>query len=103
MIQREYMRQSRGTRDNAVESESWHAERNKSLGIINKHGSGGWCRMRKYGKQNYAELAMQRYKRIIGNRMHSKDIVRQKNEVIIGASILNKFTSIGMPISSRVA
>ena len=90
-------------RDNAVESESWHAERNKSLGIINKHGSGGWCRMRKYGKQNYAELAMQRYKRIIGNRMHSKDIVRQKNEVIIGASILNKFTSIGMPISSRVA
>ena len=65
-------------------------------------GSGGWCKMRKYGNQNYAELAMQRYKRIIGNRMHSKDIVRQKNEVIIGASILNK-TAIGMPISVLVA
>ena len=90
-------------RDNAVGSELWHAERNKSLEIIDKHGSGGWCKMRKYGKQNYAELAMQRYKRIIGNRMHSKDIARQKNEAIIGASILNKFTAIGMPISVRVA
>jgi len=81
-------------RDNAVGSELWHAERNKSLEIIDKHGSGGWCKMRKYGKQNYAELAMQRYKRIIGNRMHSKDIARQKNEAIIGASILNKFTGV---------
>ena len=59
--------------------------------------------MGKYGKQNYGELAMQRYTRIIGNRLHSKDIERQKNEVIIGASILNKFTAIGMPISQRVA
>jgi len=54
-------------------------------------------------QQNYAELAMQRYKIIIGNRMHSKDIIRQKNEAIIGASILNKFTAIGMPTSVRVA
>jgi hypothetical protein len=59
--------------------------------------------MRKDGKQNYAELAMQRYKRIIGNRMHSKDIIKQNNESIIGASILNKFIAIGMPISSGVA
>ncbi|MDQ6983486.1 MAG: IS5 family transposase [Ghiorsea sp.] len=90
-------------RDNAVDSELWHSERNKTLEIIDKHERGGWCRMRKYGKQSYAELAMQRYKRIIGNRMHSKDIERQKNEAIIGASILNKFTAIGMPISIRVA
>jgi hypothetical protein len=46
---------------------------------------------------------MQRYKRIIGNKMHSRDLVRQQNEAIIAASILNKFTAIGMPISKRVA
>jgi|GEM_PF-7028243 len=80
-----------------------HTEKNKSLEIINKHRSGGWRRMRKYRKQNYAELAMQRYKRIIRNRMHSKDIVRQSNETIVEVSILNKFISIGMPIFFRVA
>lgn len=90
-------------RDNAVESDQWHAERNKSLDIIEEHGKGAWCKMRKYGRQNYAELAMQRYKRIIGNKMHSRDLVRQGNEAIIAASILNKFTAIGMPISKRVA
>ena len=46
---------------------------------------------------------MQRYKRIIGNKIHSKDIESQKNEAIIGASILNKFTAIGMPMSMSVA
>lgn len=59
--------------------------------------------MRKHGMQNYAELAIQRYKRIIGNKMHTKDIIRQRNEAIIGASILNKFTATGMPQSYRVA
>lgn len=90
-------------RENAVESPLWHEERNKTLEIIDKHGYGGWHKMRNYGKQNYAELGMQRYKRIIGNKMHSKDIVRQRNEAIIGASILNKFTATGMPQSYRVA
>lgn len=90
-------------RDNAVESELWHDERNKTLEIIDKHGYGGWSKMRKYGMQNYAELGIQRYKRIIGNKMHTKDIVRQKNEAIIGASILNRFTATGMPKSYRVA
>jgi len=90
-------------RENAVDSGQWSAERRKSLDIIEEHGKGAWCKMRKYGMQNYAELAMQRYKRIIGNKMHSRDLERQQNEAIIAASILNKFTAIGMPISKRVA
>lgn len=81
----------------------WYPERNKSLKIIDKHGAGGWFKMRKYTMQNYAELAVQRYKRIIGNKMHSRELARQQNEAIIATSILNKFTAIGMPISRRVA
>lgn len=90
-------------RDNAVSSEHWHPERSKSLDIIEAKGKGAWCKMRKYGMQNYAELAIQRYKRIIGNKMHSRDLDSQKNEAIIAASILNKFAVIGMPISMRIA
>jgi hypothetical protein len=90
-------------RGNAIDSVFWHDERNKTLKIIDEHGYGGWSKMRKHGMQNYAELAIQRYKRIIGNKMHTKDTTRQRNEAIIGASILNKFTATGMPQSYRVA
>ncbi len=89
-------------RDNAVADEDWHPERNKSLDIIKERCRGAWCKMRKYGFQNYAELAILRYKKIIGNRMYSKELSRQKNEAIIAASILNKFTQMGMPTSVRV-
>jgi len=90
-------------RENAVASDEWSTERNKTLDIIDKHGYGVWYKMRKYGLQNYAELAMQRYKRIIGPKMHSRDIRRQKNEAVIATSILNKFTNLGMPISVKFA
>ena len=90
-------------RENAVISEEWHIERNKTLNIIEKHGYKGWYKMRKYGLQNYAELSIQRYKKIIGPRMHSRDLLRQKNEAVIATSILNKFTTLGMPISEKVA
>ena len=59
--------------------------------------------MRKYGFQNYAELSMQRYKKIIGPKMHSRNLLRQKNEAVIATSILNKFTILGMPRSEKVA
>ena len=90
-------------RENAIMSDVWSAERNKTLDIINKHGYKGWYKIRKYGFQNYAELAMQRYKKIIGPKMHSRDLLRQKNEAVIATSILNKFTTLGMPISKKVA
>ena len=90
-------------RENAIISDEWSAERNKTLDIMNKHGYKGWYKIRKYGFQNYAELAMQRYKKIIGPKMHSRDLRRQKNEAVIATSILNKFTTLGMPISKKVA
>lgn len=89
-------------RENAVASESWHSERNKSLDIIKERCRGAWSKMRKYGMQSRAELFMLRYKKIIGNRMHSKELSRQKNEAVIAASILNKFTQMGMPSSVRI-
>ena len=89
--------------ENALISDGWSPERNKTLNIIDKHGYKGWYKIRKYGFQNYAELSIQRYKKIIGTKMHSRDLLRQKNEAIIATSILNKFTTLGMPISKKVA
>ena len=53
-----------------------------------------WQRRRDYGKRNYSEIAIQRYKRILGNKLHARDFDRQKQEAIIGCSILNKMMCI---------
>ena len=89
-------------RENAVMGENWHSERSKSLDIIKERCRGAWSKMRKYGMQNRAELAILRYKKIIGNKMHSRELSRQKNEASIAASILNVFTQMGMPTSVRI-
>ncbi|VEE02727.1 transposase [Legionella oakridgensis] len=36
------------------------------------------------------------YQKILGNTMHARDFVRQKQEAMIGSGVLNK-TSLGMP------
>ena len=63
----------------------------------------GWQRQQRYGKRNYSELSIQRYKRILGNIMQARELTRQKQEAIIGCGILNKMTSMGMPKSHRIA
>jgi len=47
-----------------------HPQRNRNLQEIKTFGRMNWQRERNYGKRNYAELAIQRYKRILGNRLH---------------------------------
>ena len=43
-------------------------------------------------KRNQAEGAIGRYKRILGNRLHSHEFERQRQASIISCSILNKMT-----------
>lgn len=62
-----------------------------------------WQRVRNYGKRNYSELAIQRYKKILGNKHHARKLSRQKNEAMLGCGILNKMTRLGMPASYRIA
>jgi hypothetical protein len=80
-----------------------HPQRNRNLQEIKTFGRINWQLVRNYGKRNYAELAIQRYKRMLGNRLHARELSRQKNEAMLGCSILNKMTSLGMPTSYRSA
>jgi len=61
-----------------------------------------WQREQNYGRRNYSELAIQRYKRILGNQMQSREFQNQKQEAMIGCGVLNKMTSLGMPASYRI-
>ena len=55
-----------------------------------------------YNLRNYAELAMQRYKRIFGNTMKARALPQQKTEAWISVSALNRMTHLGMPVSVKV-
>ena len=87
----------------AVYNKNNHEQRNQNLQQIKTFGRLVWQKVSEYGRRNYSELAIQRYKKILGNKLHARKMSRQKNEVMIGCSILNKMTGLGMPISYRCA
>jgi len=62
-----------------------------------------WQKVKGYGNRNISELTVQRYKKIIGNKLHAKKLERQKNKAMLGCGVLNKMTQLGMPNSFRCA
>ena len=81
----------------------YHTIRNQHLELIEEHGRMHWQKITQYGRRSYSELSIQRRKRILGNQLHTQEFERQKQEAMIGTGILNKMTSLGMPISYRYA
>jgi hypothetical protein len=90
-------------RSNAVENDKAHPLRNRNIIEIKATGRMTWQKNRGYGQRNYSELGVQRYKRLLGDTMHARDFVRQKQEAMLGCGVLNKMTSLGMPQSYRSA
>jgi IS5 family transposase len=90
--------------ENAVESkDSVFKERNKAIKSINKIGRKKWKEKVKYHRRSLVEVAMFRYKTIIGDRINARKFDNEKTEVRINCSILNVMTNLGMPISKKVA
>lgn len=87
--------------ENAALNEQAAPMRNRNIQEIESKGRMAWQGKREYGRRNYSELAIQRYKRIIGDTMRAREFERQKMEAMIGCGILNKMTSLGMPVSYR--
>ena len=88
---------------NAVINSKAHQMRNRNIEEIEENGRMTWQRCHNYGQRNYSELGVQRYKRILGRAMHAREMSRQKQEFMIGCSVLNKMTGLGMPESSKFA
>lgn len=90
-------------RSNAVLNDKAAAMRNRNIQEIKNNGRMGWQKSRQYGRRNFSELGVQRYQRILGDSMHARVFVNQKQEAMIGCGVVNKMTSLGMPISYRSA
>ncbi len=83
---------------------------NRNRTILEIQGLGGddqarklWKKLKGYHVRSLVETAMYRFKQINGSQMYSREFSRQKTEAYIKCMILNKFTTLGMPIGEWVA
>jgi transposase len=89
-------------RSTAILSDAGTTQRDDHLRSIEQHGRLGWLRRSGYGRRSLVETAMYRYKTIIGRRLHARTLLNQRIEAKIGCNVLNRMTSLGMPVSIRV-
>jgi hypothetical protein len=86
----------------AVCSAAGDSQRDNHIRVIDKLGRITCQKKTGYGVRNYAELAMQRVKRIFGKTMKARKLPQQKTEAWVTAVALNRMTSLGVPMSVKI-
>ena len=93
-------------RSNAVLSDNAETEptqRDRHIQLLARKGRIGWQKAVGYGKRSLVETAFHRYKILIGRSLRARTLSAQKVEARIACKVINRMTSLGMPISRRVA
>jgi hypothetical protein len=77
-------------------------QRDRHLQMIQARGRLGWQKAVNYGRRSLGEVAMMRYKTLIGRRLHARTLPMQKAETAAGCKVINVMTRLGMPVSQRI-
>jgi Transposase DDE domain len=77
--------------------------RGQAVARIAEVGRKAWKQETGYHRRSLAETAMSRYKTIIGPSLKARTFLNQQAEAAIAVRCLNRFTTLGMPVSLRVA
>jgi hypothetical protein len=77
--------------------------RDENLRSIRKQGRKCWKQECGYHRRSLAETTVFRYKMTFGDRLHSRKIENQFNEMFIKCAVLNRMVHLGMPQSYKVA
>ena len=77
-------------------------QRNEAVKRIAEKGSKGWKEESGYHRRSLNEVAMYRYKKIFGGSLSARKAANEVTEVKLKCAILNKYSSIGMPVSYKV-
>lgn len=83
-------------------AETAPTQRDQHLRIIQKRGRLGWQKAVNDGRRSLGEVAMMRYKTVIGRRLHARTLPMQKTEAAAGCKVINVMTRLGMPASQRI-
>jgi hypothetical protein len=84
-------------------AETAPTQRDRHLQIIQERGRLGWQKAVNYGRRSLGEVAMMRYKTLIGRRLHARTLPTQKTEAAAACKVINIMTHLGMLVSQRIA
>ena len=93
-------------RTSAVPSDtagSTSSQRDRHIQLITEHGRLGWQRAVQYGDRSLGEVAMMRYKQLIGRSLRARTPPTQKVGAAVAGKVMNIMTSVGMPVSRKGA
>jgi transposase len=93
-------------RSNAVLSDTAETEptqRDRHIELLAQKGRMGWQKTVGYGKRSLVETAFHRYKVLVGRSLRARTLPAQKVEARIACTVINRMTSLGMPVSRKVA
>src|SRR3954465_1495237 len=93
----------RSTAVPSATAETVPTQRDRHLQLIAEKGRMGWQKATGYNARARAEAAISRYKRVIGDGLHSRTDRRRATEVNVGAHALNRMLELGRPESVRIA
>ncbi|HYH36971.1 MAG TPA: IS5 family transposase [Azospirillum sp.] len=79
------------------------SQRDRHIQMINERGRLGWQRTVQYGRRSLGEVAMMRYKQLIGRSLRARSLPTQKAEAAVGCKVMNIMTNLGMPVSRKRA
>lgn len=82
-------------------TEGARTQRDRHIALIAERGRLGWQRAVQYGRRSLGEVAMMRYKQVIGHSLRARSLPAQKVEAAVGCKIMNIMTSLGMPVSRK--
>ena len=78
-------------------------QRDRHIEMLAKKGRMGWQRAVGYGKRSLVETAFYRYKVLVGRSLRARTLSAQKVEARIAGTVINRMTSLGRPVSRKVA
>ncbi|MBO1910166.1 IS5 family transposase [Microvirga sp. 3-52] len=84
-------------------AETTPTQRDQHLQLIQERGRRGWQKAVNYGRRSLGEVAMMRYKTVIGRCLHARTLPTQKAEAAAGCKVINIMSRLGMPVSQRIA
>src|SRR4051794_38417087 len=93
----------RSTAVPSATSETAPTQRDRHLHFIAEKGRMAWQKASGYNARARAEAAISRYKRVIGDGLHSRTNRRRVTEVNVGVHALNRMLDLGRPESVRIA
>jgi hypothetical protein len=78
-------------------------QRDRHLRLIAERGRLGWQKASGYHRRALAEVAISRYKRVLGDTLRSRTDGHQATEVTMAVHALNRMLELGRPESVRIA